>query len=305
MISEYTATVTGGVHSAFVNGHYVYLTDDATGSLRVIDFADVNKPKEVARWQVETSGQMQIALPEGEGVSTSGRYLHDVQKPRHIQHAVLQIGDRMARHDTSVSKWYPALVSLAASPSEEIRSADAWTMGQDNSVREFHAALLKLLGDPSPTVRGNAALALVRFGDASGRQHIVSMLQPAHITAPRSGRILDMAKPGALIHQNGLLAKLQAGNQTVEVRVPLTGHLRAVLARQGDEVSAGSELGIVDPGADQAWEALRALYVIGIPEDIPAIVPYQHQIEGLPERVRQQAVLTEEAIRGRASAKTQ
>jgi len=233
------------------------------------------------------------------------RYLHDVQKPRHIQHAVLQIGDRMARHDTSVSKWYPALVSLAANPSEEIRSADAWAMGQDNSVPEFHAALLKLLGDPSPTVRGNAALALVRFGDASGRQQIVFLLLPAHITAAQSGRILDLAKPGALIHQNGLVAKLQAGNQTVEVRAPLTGRLRAISARQGDEVSAGSELGIVDPGADQAWEALRALYVIGTPEDIPAIVPYQHQIESMPERVRQQAVLTEEAIRERASAKTQ
>ena len=46
-ISEYTATVTGGVHSAFVDGHYVYLTDDATGSMRVIDFADVKNPKEV------------------------------------------------------------------------------------------------------------------------------------------------------------------------------------------------------------------------------------------------------------------
>src|SRR3989449_11674645 len=34
LISEYTATVTGGVHSAFVDKHYVYLTDDATGSLR-------------------------------------------------------------------------------------------------------------------------------------------------------------------------------------------------------------------------------------------------------------------------------
>ena len=53
LISEYTATVTGGVHSAFVDGHYVYLTDDATGSMRVIDFADVKNPKEVARWQTE------------------------------------------------------------------------------------------------------------------------------------------------------------------------------------------------------------------------------------------------------------
>jgi hypothetical protein len=79
VLSEYTATVTGGVHSAYINTHYVYLTDDATGSLRVIDFADVKNPKEVARWQVESSGQMQIALPDGEGVSSAGRYLHDVQ----------------------------------------------------------------------------------------------------------------------------------------------------------------------------------------------------------------------------------
>ena len=79
VLSEYTATVTGGVHSAYINSHYVYLTDDATGSLRVIDFADVKNPREVARWEVESSGQMQVALPEGEGVATAGRYLHDVQ----------------------------------------------------------------------------------------------------------------------------------------------------------------------------------------------------------------------------------
>jgi len=80
-ISEYTATVTGGVHSAYVNSHYVYLTDDATGSMRVIDFADVKNPKEVARWQVESSGQMRIALPqeEGGGYTAAARYLHDLQ----------------------------------------------------------------------------------------------------------------------------------------------------------------------------------------------------------------------------------
>jgi hypothetical protein len=69
--SEYTATVTGGVHSAFIDSHYVYLTDDATGSLRVIDFKDIKAPKEVARWQVEnplvTTGGIQ-----------GGRYVHDV-----------------------------------------------------------------------------------------------------------------------------------------------------------------------------------------------------------------------------------
>ena len=76
LISEYTTTVTGGVHSAFVDKHYVYLTDDATGSLRVIDFADVKNPKEVARWQTE--GQFVSTIRTKEGEQIAGRYIHDV-----------------------------------------------------------------------------------------------------------------------------------------------------------------------------------------------------------------------------------
>ncbi|MGH8700166.1 MAG: Ig-like domain-containing protein, partial [Burkholderiales bacterium] len=77
ILSDYTETVTGGVHSAFINSHYVYLTDDATGSMRVIDFADPKAPREVARWQVESplAVQHQTAM----GVQTAGRYLHDDQ----------------------------------------------------------------------------------------------------------------------------------------------------------------------------------------------------------------------------------
>ncbi|HSE18083.1 MAG TPA: Ig-like domain-containing protein [Pyrinomonadaceae bacterium] len=77
LISEYTATVTGGVHSAFVDGHYVYLTDDATGSMRVIDFADVKNPKEVARWQTENPLAGMVRTKEGEQIA--GRYIHDLQ----------------------------------------------------------------------------------------------------------------------------------------------------------------------------------------------------------------------------------
>lgn len=76
LISEYTATVTGGVHSAFVDSHYVYLTDDATGSLRVIDFADVKNPKEVARWQTENP--LAGMVKTGDSESIAGRYIHDV-----------------------------------------------------------------------------------------------------------------------------------------------------------------------------------------------------------------------------------
>jgi hypothetical protein len=78
VISEYTATVTGGVHSAFVDGHYVYITDDATGSLRVIDFQDVKNPKEVARFEVPRKNETPASSQEGED-SSQGRYLHDLQ----------------------------------------------------------------------------------------------------------------------------------------------------------------------------------------------------------------------------------
>jgi hypothetical protein len=77
VVSEYTATVSGGVHSAFVDGHYVYLTDDATGSMRVIDFADVKAPREVARWEVQNPIARTFSTPAGDSIG--GRYLHDVQ----------------------------------------------------------------------------------------------------------------------------------------------------------------------------------------------------------------------------------
>jgi hypothetical protein len=61
--SEYTETVSGGVHNAWTEGYYVFLTDDATGSMRVIDIHDPKHPREVARWQVARE---------------TGRALHDV-----------------------------------------------------------------------------------------------------------------------------------------------------------------------------------------------------------------------------------
>ena len=77
VLSEYTQTVTGGVHSAYINDHYVYLTDDATGSLRVVDFKDPKNPREVARWQVESPAAKEIK--KGDETTVGGRLLHDIQ----------------------------------------------------------------------------------------------------------------------------------------------------------------------------------------------------------------------------------
>ncbi|HJS98823.1 MAG TPA: hypothetical protein VJ756_07010 [Terriglobales bacterium] len=230
-------------------------------------------------------------------------YLHDANKPRHIQHALVQLSERMSRNDPVARKYYPEMVALATNSSVEIRNTDAWAMGQDTSVPEFHQTLLKMLQDPALMVRGNAALALVRFGDASGRPQIVSLLQSANVVAPAAGKLTDTAKPGTAVREGGLIAKVQSESQTLEARSPLTGRVALVTMARGAEVAAGATLAVVDPGESQVWEALRALYVVGTPDDLPAIVRYEREQPGLPDRIRQQAILTEHAIRQRMENK--
>ena len=227
-------------------------------------------------------------------------FLHDEKHPRHIQHALVQLGERLTVHDARAARWYPDLERLASYPVEEVRNTDAWVMGQDTTQAGFHAALLKMLQDPSPMVRGNAALSLVRFGDATGRLQIVALLQPARIMAPVAGRVIDTDHAGTAIHQGGLIAKLQTGQQITEVRSSINGRIRTISAATGAEVSSGAELAAVDPGAEQVWEALRALYLVGQPEDLPAIRIYQRDLPEIPDRVKQQALLTEQAIKERA-----
>jgi hypothetical protein len=227
-------------------------------------------------------------------------YLHDDKKPRHIQQALVQINERMSRGDATVKQWYPDLLRLAAYPVEEVRNTDAWVMGQDTSGGGFHETLLKMLADSSPMVRGNAALSLVRFGDATGRQQIVALLQPAQITAPANGKIVDSDRPGTAIHQGGLLAKLQDDRgQMIEIRSPIPGRSRSI-AQTGANVAAGAEVAVVDPATEQVWEALRALYLIGQMDDLAAIRPYERDLPEISNDVRKQAVETEAAIRARA-----
>ncbi|MEP6691886.1 MAG: hypothetical protein ABJD07_12080, partial [Gemmatimonadaceae bacterium] len=72
-ISEFTTGVTSGVHSAYVfqqpkYGTHVYLTNDGTGALHIIDINDPKNPKEVAQWRP----------PRPEGYGRSPLYLHDI-----------------------------------------------------------------------------------------------------------------------------------------------------------------------------------------------------------------------------------
>jgi len=237
-------------------------------------------------------------------------YLQDEKHPRHIQHALIQLGERMGRRDAAAARWYPELTRLASHPVEEVRNTDAWVMGQDTSAPGFHETLLKMLHDPSPMVRGNAALSLVLFHDNSGRAQIVALLQPARIVTPFAGRVTDSDKAGTAIHQGGLVAKIQVDPsveasqnelRTFELRSPISGRIHTLFAAPGSHLAAGAEVATIDPGDEQVWEALRALYLVGQVDDLPAIRPYQRELPEVSDRVRQQALLTEKSIRERSA----
>jgi biotin carboxyl carrier protein len=208
----------------------------------------------------------------------------------------VQVGERIARGDRSAQRWYPALVTLARNPVEEVRNTDAWVMGQDNTQPEFHQALLAMLADTSSTVRGNAALALVRFGDATGRPHIIALLQPISVKAPRAGTVSDAAREGQTIREGGLVAKIGSD----EVRAPATGRM-TIFTKAGRTVQAGEEIAILAPPVEQVWEGLRALSLVGQPEDLPLVRTYKRNSPELPQRIQQQAGETERAITERSS----
>lgn len=228
-------------------------------------------------------------------------YLNDDKHPRHIQHALVQLGERMARQNAGATRWYPQLLRLASHPVEEVRNTDAWVMGQDTSAKVFHEALLEMLQDSSQMVRGNAALSLVRFGDAAGRPQIVALLQPATVVAPAAGRLIDIDKIGTSVRQGGLIAKLQDGSRTTEIRAPLSGRIRTLSVGRGASVASGAEVVTIDPSSEQVWEALRALYLVGQLDDLAAIRVYERNIPEIPDRLREQAVLTQRAIETRAT----
>lgn len=226
-------------------------------------------------------------------------YLNDDRHPRHIQHALVQLGERMARQDAGAMRWSPQMLRLAAHPVEEVRNTDAWVMGQDSSAAAFHEALRKMLQDSSPMVRGNAALSLVRFGDAAGRPQIIALLQPATVVATVAGRVVDVDKIGTSVRQGGLIAKLNDGSRATEIRTPITGRIRSLSVATGAAIAAGAEVATIDPGSEQVWEALRALYLVGQLEDLPAIRAYERNVPEIPDRLREQALLTEKSILSR------
>jgi biotin carboxyl carrier protein len=227
--------------------------------------------------------------------------LADRSHPREIQHVLSQFETRIEKGDPSVRRWYPQMVALAKDPIDEIRVTDAWAMGQDNTAPEFHSALLGMLNDPNPMVQRNAALSLVRFQDDSGHAQIVSMLRPYVMTAPMAGRTSTRLKTGEIVNPGTLVGHIEAEGKSNEVRSQVPGTVDRWLVSNDAVVRADQPILLLAPNESMAWEALRALFLTGRPEDLPDVDRFIRGGDGMSPQVGVQAEATNRAIRERST----
>lgn len=62
ILSEFRETTAAGVHDVWIHENRVYLTNDGTGDLHIVDITDPRNPRESGRWSI----------------GRQGRYLHDL-----------------------------------------------------------------------------------------------------------------------------------------------------------------------------------------------------------------------------------
>ncbi len=223
-------------------------------------------------------------------------YLRDSTRPRHAQHALVQIGERLGRGDHAVRRWYPNVIELAAAPQTELRQTAAWIMGQDREYEPFHPVLLGMLDDPALLVRRNAALSLAALRDPAARPVLREMLAPFTVPAPVPGRVAYRLQVGEYVNSGTLLAHIGG----TELRSPAPGEVRALVAAEGSTVGEGQSVLELAPDDTHAWEALRALYLVGSSEDLDALQHFARTDAGTRPELQRQAMLTIAEIRNRA-----
>jgi biotin carboxyl carrier protein len=231
------------------------------------------------------------------------RYLSD-SNPRHAQHALSQLAERIERGDASVPRWNAQVVALSRSQTPDLRMTAAWVMGLEHKSEEFRASLARLLEDAEPIVRRNAALALVRFGDARSRPELVAMLKPYAVKSASDGTALTALTEGTRVKRGSLLVKFRnRSGELEEVRSPLPGEIARANVKDGESFEAGRDLFVLAPDAEQARDALVGLYYVGGAEDLAEVERYANGVEGAPEDLKAKAAQVAEAIKRRSEGK--
>lgn len=224
-IAAYTETVAGGVHSSYVYQNHVYLTDDATGSLRVIDISDPYTPKEVARWQTE---QTDI-----------GRYLHDVMVVDGLAYLaywndgliILDVGNGMKggspEHPVLVSQFKYDLDATYA------RVNQIWGLSARGTHTAWRHGHYVFIGDEVYAARGYKGM---QDGNdlTFGRLHVIDVADINHPKEvawyePTDGGVHNVWVEGDTLY----MGTYQGGARMLDI----SGELKGNLLTQGREIS--------------------------------------------------------------------
>jgi plastocyanin len=249
-IAEFTETVTGGVHSTYVYKGYVYLTDDATGSMRVIDIRDPYHPKQVARWET----------PRTE----AGRMLHDIDVRDGLAYlsywndglVVLDVGNGMK----GGSPENPKLVTQYKYDLSALYR-DVEANGGAGFIRGTHTAWRNgkyvFVGDEvfSAKPRATDGGGVVGLGRAYGRLHVIDVSEldrPREVAwyEPRDGGSHNVWVAGDTLY----MGDYQGGLRVLDI----SGELKGDLLAQGREIAhvvTGDRDGAVQ-NAPNAWGAI-------------------------------------------------
>ena len=296
------------------------LRDVTRESARHGESAPPRADKGVARWPIYLLLTAAVIVPAlfWHGLWL-GRRLSDEQILRRlaqpenaleVQHACEQVSRRMQRDPAAAVQFYGPLVSLADHPDEQIRCVVAWCMGEDGTGhRPFQRALLCLVDDEAPQVRYNTALALVRLGEQAARPVLCEMLAPYAVSvewessAPEGTviEILSREDPVRPLMQVALVDT--GGDEPERVLAPLGGRIGQLVVGVGQRVTKGRPLCTIQPDFQQIYQALRALSLVGQPEDLEYVQPHLDPDGSFSRaeraRLQTQAQLAVEAIRWR------
>jgi hypothetical protein len=211
-ISEYTETVTSGVHNVFwATDSILYLTNDGTGDMNILDVSDPHQPKEIGRW----------------GLPVEGKSLHDIW----VQDGfvwmsymmdglvILDIGGG-GKGGTPAE---PVLLSRLFYPDGPTHNAFRW------------GDYLFLGDEDFASSQGTKpALPAGMSADPRGEVHVIDVRDPEH---PIYAARYEVPEAGAhnLWVEDGVMyvGFYQGGLRAVDV----TGKLRGDLYRQGREIA--------------------------------------------------------------------
>jgi hypothetical protein len=232
IISEFTDGVTAGVHSAFIyqdpkHGTHVFLTNDGTGALHVLNIDNPAQPKEVAQWR--TTGR-----PD------AGRSLHDIDVQNGLLYAsywndglvILDVGNGMKggspSNPTLVSQFKYDLNALYRGV--EASGGSGFIRGTHTAWRHKNYVFIADEVFPANRVRGAKDAAA---GRAYGRLQVidVSDLEKPKSVAwyePEYGGVHNVWVAGDTLY----MGAYNAGFRTFDISGELRGDLRA----QGREI---------------------------------------------------------------------